>query len=374
MSHASLLLATLALAGCTSIGGLSARPTDVDLGGPAELRVCLLRDPAVSEARVAELMTAWRAELAPLGITVSVPWTRVWPRPAFTGRGLGEAIVREPLEPGCDRLLAFIGRHAGDAAYAVAGLFLSAPEIFGWVDNVTMTRGFVVATWSPSLGQALSGGPAARPHSRGLSLARLSARAVGRVLRDDRATEAPRALRLLPVPGRQRMDAGFPRGRQRCAGRGAVGVVSLATAVANACLFSRSIGFCGRIRGQLRPQSDRSGGMTSMVDFAYAMAQTPNGGGSGAVMTQVLFFAAIFAIFYFLLIRPQQRQRREREATLRAVKKGDRVVTTGGMHGTVVGLERQHDDAEGGGPDEDGLRSAALGRIVPAQGEKESGA
>lgn len=161
MSHTSLLLATLALAGCTSIGGLSARPTGVDLGGPAELRVCLLRDPAVSEAGVAELMTAWRAELAPLGITVTVPWTRVWPRPAFTGRGLGEAIAREPLEPGCDRLLAFIGRHAGDAAYAVAGFFLSAPEIFGWVDNVTMTRGFVVATWSPSLGQALSGGPAA---------------------------------------------------------------------------------------------------------------------------------------------------------------------------------------------------------------------
>jgi hypothetical protein len=160
LSHAGVLLATLALAGCASIGGLSARPTGVDFGGPAELRVCLLRDPDVSEARVAELMTAWSAELAPLGITVTVPWTREWPRPAFTGRGLGEAIAREPLEPGCDRLLAFIGRHAGDAVYAVAGFFLSAPEIFGWVDNVTMTRGFVVATWSPSLGQALTGGPA----------------------------------------------------------------------------------------------------------------------------------------------------------------------------------------------------------------------
>ena len=41
-----------------------------------------------------------------------------------------------------------------------------------------------------------------------------------------------------------------------------------------------------------------------MVDSAYAMAQVPNGGGSGTVMTQLLFFAAIFAIFYFLLIRP----------------------------------------------------------------------
>ena len=41
-----------------------------------------------------------------------------------------------------------------------------------------------------------------------------------------------------------------------------------------------------------------------MVDMAYAMTQGPNGAGSGAVTTQLMFFAAIFAIFYFLLIRP----------------------------------------------------------------------
>ena len=145
------------------------RPTGVDFGGPAELRVCLLRDPAVSEARVAELMTAWRAELAPLGITVTVPWTRVWPRPAFTGRGLGEAIAREPLEPGCDRLLAFIGRHAGDAAYAVAGFFLSAPEIFGWVDNVTMTRGFWWPRGPPRSGRRSAGDRPAPSFTRAIT-------------------------------------------------------------------------------------------------------------------------------------------------------------------------------------------------------------
>jgi len=56
------------------------------------------------------------------------------------------------------------------------------------------------------------------------------------------------------------------------------------------------------------------------------------------LVTQVLFFAAIFAIFYFLLIRPQQRQKRDREQMLSAIKKGDRIVTTGGLHGTVTGL------------------------------------
>ncbi len=72
-------------------------------------------------------------------------------------------------------------------------------------------------------------------------------------------------------------------------------------------------------------------------DIALAMAAPP-GGGSNAVFTQLLFFAAIFAIFYFLLIRPQQRQKKERQALLSAIKKGDRVVTTGGLHGTVTGL------------------------------------
>ena len=64
-------------------------------------------------------------------------------------------------------------------------------------------------------------------------------------------------------------------------------------------------------------------------------------GGSSAVLTQLLFFAAIFAIFYFLLIRPQQTQKRERERMLGALKKGDRVVTTGGLHGTITGLDEQ---------------------------------
>src|SRR5438128_8893313 len=74
------------------------------------------------------------------------------------------------------------------------------------------------------------------------------------------------------------------------------------------------------------------------ADIAFAASASPGGGGSGAVATQLLFFAAIFAIFYFLLIRPQQKQRREREQMLSALKKGDRVVTTGGLHGTVTGF------------------------------------
>jgi hypothetical protein len=151
------LACALALAGCASIGQ-SASPNAYDFGAPRVLRVCVLRDPPVSEARVAELIDAWRTELAPLGITVSLPWVRTWPRPAYSGRGIAEAIATIPLEPGCDRLLAMIGRHAGDAAYALLSAIIPAPEYLGWVDNITQTRGFVVAAWSISLNQVIAGG------------------------------------------------------------------------------------------------------------------------------------------------------------------------------------------------------------------------
>lgn len=48
--------------------------------------------------------------------------------------------------------------------------------------------------------------------------------------------------------------------------------------------------------------------------------------------------AAIFLIFYLLLIRPQQKQRKEHEAMIQGIDKGDTVVTSGGLHGKVTGV------------------------------------
>ena len=110
-----------------------------------------------------------------------------------------------------------------------------------------------------------------------------------------------------------------------------------------------------------------------MVDVAYAMAQGPNGGGSQGVMMQLLFFAAIFAIFYFLLIRPQQKQKRDREAMLGTVRKGDRVVTTSGVHGTVVGLTEQMMTLKVADQVRLDFDRSSLGRIVTPPGDKESG-
>jgi preprotein translocase subunit YajC len=64
--------------------------------------------------------------------------------------------------------------------------------------------------------------------------------------------------------------------------------------------------------------------------------QSQPGGGLGFLIP----FGAMLLIFYFLLIRPQARKQREHEKMLSALGKGDRVVTTGGLHGLVVGAEK----------------------------------
>jgi len=52
-----------------------------------------------------------------------------------------------------------------------------------------------------------------------------------------------------------------------------------------------------------------------------------------------LMMGAIFAIFYFLVIRPQQKQQREREAFLQTAARGDDIVTQGGIHGKVSAVD-----------------------------------
>jgi preprotein translocase subunit YajC len=110
------------------------------------------------------------------------------------------------------------------------------------------------------------------------------------------------------------------------------------------------------------------------ADLALASMSPPGGaGGSSALLTQVVFFAAIFAIFYFLLIRPQQRQKREREQMLSAVKRGDRVVMSSGLHGTITSLSEQTVVLRVADQVKLEFDRAAIGRIVEkTQGERDA--
>lgn len=65
-------------------------------------------------------------------------------------------------------------------------------------------------------------------------------------------------------------------------------------------------------------------------------------GGGGGAMIQILPLILIFVVFYFLLIRPQQKKARLHREMVAALKRGDKVVTGGGLHATVAKVE---DDA-----------------------------
>lgn len=78
------------------------------------------------------------------------------------------------------------------------------------------------------------------------------------------------------------------------------------------------------------------------MDILLAMA--PQGGdaaGGGSLISTIIMFGAIFAIFYFMIIRPQQKRAKEREKLLSNLEKGDKIVTNGGVHATIIGLEEK---------------------------------
>ena len=81
-----------------------------------------------------------------------------------------------------------------------------------------------------------------------------------------------------------------------------------------------------------------------MINVLFAM-YGPQGGaseqgqGGGNPMSLIFMIIAIFAVMYFLMIRPQQRQKRQHQDMLGQLGKGDKVVTTGGLHGTIAGIK-----------------------------------
>ena len=65
----------------------------------------------------------------------------------------------------------------------------------------------------------------------------------------------------------------------------------------------------------------------------------PSGGETPNMFIQFVPLILIFVVFYLFLIRPQQKKQKEREKVLESLKRGDKVVTIGGMHGTVAGID-----------------------------------
>ena len=74
--------------------------------------------------------------------------------------------------------------------------------------------------------------------------------------------------------------------------------------------------------------------MTS-VFASLLILQSP----SNALLGPIFMYGAIFAIFYFILIRPGQQQRKQQDAQIREVKRGDEIVTQGGIVGEVIQIK-----------------------------------
>jgi len=71
-----------------------------------------------------------------------------------------------------------------------------------------------------------------------------------------------------------------------------------------------------------------------------AMAPAPEGeGGGGSALMSLMPIVLIIVIFYFLLIRPQQQRQKKHAQMLKAIKKGDRVLTAGGLFATVLNVK-----------------------------------
>ncbi len=87
--------------------------------------------------------------------------------------------------------------------------------------------------------------------------------------------------------------------------------------------------------------------MTGIISLLPILLGAPEGGGAAGgsggggtqLVTMLVTFGLIIVVFYFLVIRPQNRKQRDAKKMLQNIRKGDRVVTIGGMHGSVESVK-----------------------------------
>jgi len=76
-----------------------------------------------------------------------------------------------------------------------------------------------------------------------------------------------------------------------------------------------------------------------LFDIAYALGAGGAGGEGAGGFTGFIPLILMFVIFYFLLIRPQQKKTKEHRLMISNLKKGDRIITSGGIHGRITGMD-----------------------------------
>lgn len=82
---------------------------------------------------------------------------------------------------------------------------------------------------------------------------------------------------------------------------------------------------------------------TFCIREAYAMggSPAPTGAEQPNMLVTMLPFVLMFVVMYFLIIRPQHKKQKDQQEMIDALKKGDKVVTSGGVHGTITGVKEK---------------------------------
>jgi len=101
------------------------------------------------------------------------------------------------------------------------------------------------------------------------------------------------------------------------------------------------------------------------VFISSAYAQAPSGGMFGGEIMTFLPMIGIFVVFYFLLIRPQQKRAKEAKMMLEALQKGDEVITAGGIVGKISKLAEQYATIEIAPNTEITVQRAAVSQLLP---------
>ncbi len=108
-----------------------------------------------------------------------------------------------------------------------------------------------------------------------------------------------------------------------------------------------------------------------MDSFIFsAIIAAAGGSGEPPFLLSMLPLVAIFVIFYFLLIRPQQKRMKEHQAKIDSVKKNDKVVTGGGLVGKVTKVDDEYVELDLGSGLKVKAVKSTLGDIVPLGGSK----
>ncbi|UCH23804.1 MAG: preprotein translocase subunit YajC [Deltaproteobacteria bacterium] len=106
-----------------------------------------------------------------------------------------------------------------------------------------------------------------------------------------------------------------------------------------------------------------------MISIAYAMGQGGAGQGGAGGFGGFIPLILMFVIFYFLLIRPQQKRTKEHRQMVSNLKKGDRIITSGGLHGRITGLDEQTLTVEIADRVRVKVARGNIGTVIPSSGQ-----